>query len=184
MAEKRIDYEFVLEDVWSENTTITDSNPLGKVPTLVMEDEGAIFDSRVIVEYLDTLTPVGRLIPASGRERAEVKCWEALADGLVDAALLVRLEHNLRPESQRSANWIERQGGKVERSLEALANGLGEKSFCTGVHYCLADIALGCALGWLEFRFPENSWRSRHPNLARFADRLNERPSFRETAPS
>lgn len=91
MSEKRLDYEFVLEDVWSPDTAIGLSNPLGKVPCLVMEDGGAMFDSRVIVEYLDTMSPVGKLIPAAGRERASVKCWEALADGVLDAAVLVRL---------------------------------------------------------------------------------------------
>jgi glutathione S-transferase len=183
MAEKKIDYQLILEDVWSESTKISDSNPLGKVPTLIMEDTAAVFDSRVIVEYLDTLTPVGKLIPASGRERAEVKCWEALADGLLDAAILVRLEHGQREEASRSASWIARQNGKVDAALGAMAQGLGENTWCTGTHYTLADIAVGCALGWLEFRFPANAWRRDHPNLARLADRLGERASFRETVP-
>ena len=91
MAEKRLDYVFVPEDVWSAETAIAESNPLGKVPCLVMEGAEALFDSRVIVEYLDTLSPVGKLIPAMGRERAEIKTWEALADGLMDAAVLARL---------------------------------------------------------------------------------------------
>jgi glutathione S-transferase len=82
MAEKKLEYEFIEENVWSETTRIHLSNPLGKVPCLVMEAGEAIFDSRVIVEYLDTLSPVGKLIPATGRERAEAKTWEALADGL------------------------------------------------------------------------------------------------------
>jgi len=86
MAEKRIDYQFELENVWAEDTRIQESNPLGKVPCLIMEDGGAVFDSRAIVEYLDTATPVSRLIPANGRERAEVRTWEALADGVIDAA--------------------------------------------------------------------------------------------------
>lgn len=182
MAEKKLDYQFVLEDVWAPTTSIQDSNPLGKVPTLIMEDGGAVFDSRVIVEYLDALSPVGKLIPATGRERAEVKCWEALADGLLDAAILVRLE-NQREPAQRSANWIKRQNGKVEASLKALASGLGEHPWCTGNHYSLADIAVGCALGWIAFRFPDLPWRADYPNLARLADKLGERQSFRDTAP-
>ena len=92
MAEKKLDYEFITEDVWSADTTITQSNPLGKVPCLIMEAGEALFDSRVIVEYLDTLSPVGKLIPSTGRERAEVKTWEALADGVMDASILARLE--------------------------------------------------------------------------------------------
>ncbi len=92
MSEKKLDFQFVAEDVWSATSTISESNPLGKVPCLVMEGGEAVFDSRVIVEYLDTLSPVGKLIPAQGRERAEVKTWEALADGLMDAALAARME--------------------------------------------------------------------------------------------
>jgi glutathione S-transferase len=111
MAEKKLDYSLVLEDVWSDNTQILDSNPLGKVPCLVMEGGEALFDSRVIVEYLDTLSPVGKLIPANGREKAEVKTWEALADGLCDAAILARLEATWagRSQEQRSQAWIDRQ---------------------------------------------------------------------------
>jgi glutathione S-transferase len=183
MAEKKLDYELVLENVWAPETKILESNPLGKVPCLVMEDGGAMFDSRVIVEYLDTLTPVGKLIPPNGRERAEVKCWEALADGVLDAAVLVRLERTLRPESQQSADWIERQMVKVDAGLKAMSTGLKETPFCAGTHYTLADVAVGCALGWLSFRFPEIDWRDRHPNLAKLFDKLSERQSFKDTVP-
>ncbi|WP_050461743.1 glutathione S-transferase family protein [Herbaspirillum autotrophicum] len=183
MAEKKIDYELVLEDVWSEGTTIQQSNPLGKVPCLMMDDGGAMFDSRVIVEYLDILTPVGKLIPANGRERAEVKCWEALADGLLDAAVLVRLEKTQRPSKQQSPEWIKRQWSKVEASLKAMSVGLGEKPFCVGNHYTLADVAVGCALGWLNFRFPDLAWREDYPTLAKLFDKLSERPSFKDTFP-
>ncbi len=183
MAEKKLDYQFVLEDVWSDGTTIAESNPLGKVPCLVMEDGGAVFDSRVIVEYLDTLTPVGKLIPASGRERAEVKCWEALADGLADAAILMRLEDTQRAEGERSAKWTARQQKKVDGAIAAMAAGLGDGAWCNGTHYSLADIAVGCALGWVAFRFPDVAWRDEHVNLARLMDKLAERPSFKDTAP-
>lgn len=183
MAEKKLDYQFVLDDVWAPDTAIDESNPLGKVPCLVMEDGGAVFDSRVIVEYLDTLTPVGKLIPTSGRERAEVKCWEALADGMSDAAILMRIEDTQRSEDQRSTSWLERQQRKVEGSFKAMSTGLGDGPWCNGNHYSLADIAVGCALGWIEFRRPELTWRDDYPNLARLVDKLAERPSFRETAP-
>ncbi len=183
MAEKKLDYQFVLEDVWSDDTRIGDSNPLGKVPCLVMEDGGAVFDSRVIVEYLDTLTPVGKLIPVSGRERAEVKCWEALADGLADAALLMRLEETQRAAGERSTKWVARQQKKVDQALHAMSTGLGEGPWCNGSNYSLADIAVGCALQYLGFRFAHIAWRDEYPNLARLSDKLTERPSFRETAP-
>lgn len=183
MAEKKLDYELVLEDVWSPATAIQQSNPLGKVPCLVMEDGGAMFDSRVIVEYLDTLTPVGKLIPPNSRERAEAKCWEALADGVLDAAVLMRLERTQRPEAQQSPEWITRQMGKVNAGLVAMSAGLKEKPFCTGHQYTLADVAVGCALGWLSFRFPEIDWRNDYPNLAKLFDKLSERQSFKDTVP-
>jgi glutathione S-transferase len=110
MSEKKLDYQLQLENVWAPDTQIQESNPLGKVPCLITEDGGSLFDSRVIVEYLDTLSPVGRLIPQGGRERAAVKCWEALADGTVDACISIFLE-NKRPETQRSAEWLDRQYG-------------------------------------------------------------------------
>lgn len=184
MAEKKLDYQFELDDVWAPDTRIQDSNPLGKVPCLVMEDAGAVFDSRVIAEYLDTMSPVCRLLPQSGRERAEVKCWEALADGLLDAAVLIRAELTQRDPSLRSDAWIARQHGKIRAALEAMANGLAEKPFCVGNTYTLADVATGCALGYLDFRYPELDWRGRHLNLARLLDKLSQRPSFMDTRPA
>jgi glutathione S-transferase len=184
MAEKKLDYDLVLEDVWAPDTKIRQSNPLGKVPCLIMEDDGAMFDSRVIVEYLDTLTPVGKLIPPNGRERAEVKCWEALADGVLDAAILIRLEKTRRPEAQQNADWLQRQHDKVNAGLKAMSIGLKDTPYCVGNYYTLADVAVGCALGWLSFRFPEIDWRGDYPNLAKLFDKLSERQSFKDTAPA
>ncbi len=185
MAEKKLDYQFVQEDVWSPDTTIMASNPLGKVPCLVMEGGEAVFDSRVIVEYLDTLSPVGKLIPPSGRERAEVKTWEALADGVLDAAVLARLEATWagRTDQQRSKAWIDRQIAKIEASLKSMSQGLGDKPFCSGNHLTLSDLAVGCALGYLDFRFPVINWRDPYPNLARLAEKLNQRQSFIDSRP-
>ncbi|QNA87556.1 glutathione S-transferase [Massilia sp. Dwa41.01b] len=184
MAEKKLDYSFELDNVWSAETQVHLSNPLGKVPCLVMEDGSTIYDSRVIAEYLDTLTPVCKLLPATnGRDRADVKVWEALADGVLDAAVLVRLEKTLRPQEQQSSQWIARQLGKVHAGLQVMSDKLGEQPFCMGKAYTLADVAVGCALGWLSFRFPEIGWRADYPNLARLADKLNERASFKDTVP-
>jgi glutathione S-transferase len=183
LAEKKLDYSFELENVWSAETVIHQSNPLGKVPCLIMEDGSSMYDSRVIAEYLDTLTPVCKLLPPNGRDRADVKVWEALSDGVLDAAVLVRLEKTLRPAGQQSAAWIERQLGKVHAGLAVMSANLGESPFCKGNHYTLADVAVGCTLGWLLFRFPEIDWRSDYANLARLFDKLSERASFKETAP-
>ena len=186
MAEKKLDYTFVTEDVWAADSTISESNPLGKVPCLVMEGADALFDSRVIVEYLDTLSPVGKLSPAVGRERAEIKTWEALADGVMDAAILARLEATWtgRTKAQRSHVWIERQMGKISAAVKSMSAGLGDKPFCTGIHLTLADVAVGCALGYLDFRFPQIDWRTDNPNLQRLCEKLAQRPSFADTLPA
>ena len=185
MAEKKLDYQHVQEDVWAPGTTIGESNPLGKVPCLVMEGGEAVFDSRVIVEYLDTLSPVGKLIPSQGRERAEVKTWEALADGLMDAAILARLEAtwNGRSDVQRSQPWIDRQMGKIHGTLKSMSTGLADKSFCSGIHFSLSDVAVGCALGYLDLRFSQIAWRESYSNLAKLQEKLVQRVSFVETHP-
>ena len=184
MAEKKLDYQLDLEDVWGSDKMLK-SNPLGKVPCLVLPGGEAIFDSRVIVEYLDTRSPVSRLIPESSRERIEVRTWEALADGILDAAILARLEQTWpgRSAEQRSPAWTERQLHKVNASVSAISTGLADKPWCAGIHLSLADIAVGCALGYLAFRFPQIDWREQHPNLARLADKLNARQSFIDTLP-
>jgi glutathione S-transferase len=160
-----------------------ESNPLGKVPCLVMDDGGAMFDSRVIVEYADTLSPVNKLIPSSGKEKAAVKTWEALADGILDASVLARLEATWRPDEQKSQAWIDRQLLKVDVSLKAMSNGLGESEWCFGNQISLADISVGCALDYLIFRFPNNQWQKSYPNLNRLYKKLMSRPSFANTAP-
>ncbi|MGE8444711.1 MAG: glutathione S-transferase family protein [Comamonas sp.] len=187
LAEKKLDYRLETVDVWGDRATIALVNPLGKVPCLVLDDGSALVDSRVIVEYLDTLSPVGRLIPSLGRERAEVRSWEAMADGVLDAAVLARMEYAFagRTELQRSPAWVDRQLGKVWAGLDAMNLGLGEKTYFAGngIHISLADIAVGCCLAWLRFRFPELDWAGRYPQLAHLLDRLEARPSFAATQP-
>ena len=185
MSEKKLDYQFIEENVWAADTKMAQYNPLGKVPCLLMDGGEAVFDSRVIVEYLDTLSPVGKLIPSSGRERAEVKTWEALADGVLDAAVLARLEDTWtgRSAAERSQAWVDRQMDKIDLSLKAMSLGLGDKAYCSGIHLSLSDVATGCALGYLDFRFPHIDWRSAHPNLAKLADKLAKRASFVDSLP-
>jgi len=183
MAEKRIECQLELEDVWSPATTIANYNPLGKVPCLVMEDGGAVFDSRVIVEYLDTISPVSRLLPSEGRQRVEVRTWEALSDGVLDASVGVRLEQTQRDSAHQSQKWMDRQMAKVHAGVAAMSRGLGEKAWCNGHTYSLADIAVGCALGYLDFRFRQIDWRSPYPMLAKHYDKLCARQSFIDTVP-
>ncbi len=182
LAEKKIDYDFVVDVPWNADTAVPRYNPLGKVPVLVFDDDSTLYDSRVIVEYLDTMTPNKRLIPATGRERIEVKRWEALGDGILEAAATAFLEAR-RPPGERSPAWIERQRAKIAAALVVAAADLGENGWCGGNAFSLADIALGCALGYLAFRFPDIDWRGAHPNLARIYDKLMERPSFAATVP-
>ncbi|CEJ96209.1 Glutathione S-transferase family protein [Caballeronia glathei] len=181
MAEKKIDCELVLENVWASDSKIHNFNPLGKVPCLVLDDGEAVFDSRVICEYVDTLTPVGKLLPQERRERTEVRCWEALADGMLDAAVLIRLEGVLRDEPHRNPAWVARQQHKIEDGLKAMAKGLGSKPWCSANHFTLADIACGCTLGYLDFRMPDLNWREAHPNLDKHFQRLSQRQSFIDT---
>ncbi|TAM83138.1 MAG: glutathione S-transferase [Candidimonas sp.] len=178
MAEKKLDYEFVIEDVWGANSTVSQYNPLGKIPCLIMDDNGSLFDSRVIVEYLDTLSPVGRLIPPQGRERATAKCWEAVADGVLEAAAAIHIERNRRPPELLSEDWIARQRGKITTALAYMDKGLDDHPFCMGVNFSLADVAVGCALGYLDLRLPNLDWRSQHNNLQRLDEKLTARPSF------
>jgi len=183
LAEKKIDCDFESVDVNPPENAVNAHNPLGKVPTLVLDDGTALFDSRVIVEFLDNVSPIARLIPDDNRERVAVRRWEALADGSLDAGLLIRYE-SLRPKKEQGAAWTSKQAGKLKRGLATIAAELGDRSFCHGDRYTLADIAVGCCLGWVEFRKPAGiEWRGEYANLARLYDRLMERPAFADTAP-
>lgn len=182
LAEKKIEYDFVVESPWTPGNKVADYNPLGKIPVLVLDDDTALFDSRVIVEYIDNVTPNNKLFPAPNRERIEVKRWEALADGLCDAAVAALLEGK-RPANEQSADWIERQLAKVKRALAFMSEELDDKSFCMGTHISMADLALGTALGYLSFRFPEIAWQADHPNLSKLYDKLMQRPAFADTLP-
>ena len=182
LAEKKIDYEFELDSPWLPETRIANVNPLGKIPALVLDDETVLFDSRVIVEYIDNVAPNNKLMPAPNRERTEVKRWEAIADGICDAAALVFLERK-RPAKQQDPAWISRQEEKIGRSLEYMAEQLGDNTWCMGNHFSLADIATGCALGYLAFRFPEIIWQESHANLARLYAKLMLRPTLADTVP-
>lgn len=183
LAEKKIDCDFEQVDVNPPDNPVNAHNALGKVPTLVLDDGTALFDSRVIVEFLDNVSPLGRLIPEENRERVAVRRWEALADGCLDAGLLIRYE-SVRPKKEQSAAWSAKQAGKLTRGLAMIAAELDDKAWCSGDRYTLADIAVVCCLGWVEFRKPGGiEWRGAYPNLVRFHDRLMERPAFAETAP-
>jgi glutathione S-transferase len=183
LAEKKIECDFEVVDVNPPENPVNAHNPLGKVPALIMDDGTALFDSRVIVEFLDAVSPLARLIPEENRERVGVRRWEALADGCLDAGLLIRYE-SLRPKKEQSTTWTGKQTGKLQRGLAMIAADIGDRQWCHSDRYTLADIAVGCCLGWVEFRKPAGiDWRSQYPNLDRYYDKLMERPAFADTAP-
>jgi glutathione S-transferase len=182
LAEKRIDCDFIIDRPSDAGTHVPEFNPLGKIPVLVLDDDTTLFDSRVIVEYLDNANPVGRLIPDDMRRRIQVRRWEALADGCTDAGVAIVMEKR-RPAENQSAEWIARQHGKVDRALKAMSEELGSKTWCSGEHYNLSDIAVGCTLGFLDLRLPDIYWRKPYPNLAKLFEKLLQRASFKDTVP-
>jgi len=182
LAEKRVDYEFVIDPPSDPATRVPEFNPLGKIPVLVIDDGSTIFDSPVIVEYLDSISPVGRLIPEPIRQRIQVRRWEAVADGMMDAAVLL-VQEGRRPKELQSESVIARQRGKIDRALAWAGADLADKTWCAAETYSLADIALGCALGFLDFRFKDIEWRSKYPNLRQHADKLYKLPPFEATMP-
>ena len=182
LAEKKIEYEFIIENPGDPATRVPEYNPLGKIPVLILDDNTTLFDSRVIVEYLDHASPVGRLIPDDTRARIQTRRWEALADGCTDAANAVVVEKR-RAADKQSAEWIVRQQGKIDRALKVMSEELGNRTWCSGDHYSLADIAVGCALGYLDMRLPDTQWRRDYKNLEKLAEKLNKRPSFVDSAP-
>ena len=182
LAEKRIDYDFIVDVPYEATTRVASFNPLGKVPVLVLDDATTIFDSRVIVEYLDSASPVTKLLPDDTRPRIQTRRWEALADGCLDAVVAILMEKR-RPQELQYDAWYARQGEKIERALHAMSEDLGNRSFCCGDFFNLADIAVGCCLGFLDLRLPDIDWRTPYPNLARLAEKLAHRPSFKDTVP-
>ena len=183
LAEKKIDCEMELVDVNPVENPVNAHNPLGKIPALVLDDGTALYDSRVIAEFLDGKSPIGRLIPEDLRDRVAVRRWEALADGVLDAGLLLRYE-SLRPQNEQSAAWAGKQAARMRRGLAQMQADLGDKPWCQGDRYSLADIALGCCLGWIGFRKPAGiDWRAEYKGLAKHYDKLLERPAFADTVP-
>ena len=182
LAEKKIECDFQVVVAADPEGPVRRYNPLARVPVLVLDDESALFDSPVIAEYLDNAAPNSKLTPQPNRERIAVRELEALADGITDAAVAVRLE-SIRPAKIRSKDWIERNLSVIPAGVDMLEKSLGDNAFFMGTHFGLADIAVGCCLGYLDFRFPDLNWREGRPGLTRLYEKLMQRASFAETAP-
>lgn len=181
--EKHIELELQEVVLADADNIVKNHNPLGKVPVLILDDGDSVYDSRVIVEYLDFHTPVARLIPQDHNARVSVRRWEALADGISDAAIAAMLESRRSSEQQSQAN-IDKQLGKVMLGLEVLNLDITKKKWCVNETFSLADIALGCTLGYLDERHKKLNWQDKFPNLAKHYSLLVKRPSFKQTMPA
>ncbi|MDH3513887.1 MAG: glutathione S-transferase N-terminal domain-containing protein [Gammaproteobacteria bacterium] len=180
LQEKKIPCEFTVADAWAADSPVPALNPLGKVPVLVLDNQDVLFDSPVIVEYLDALTPPAWL-PAAGQARWETLRWQALADGLLDAAVIRFLESR-RPAAQQSADIVRRQEEKIARAIDFVAQHLPRGSWLMADRFTLADLFLGVALEYTDFRYPHD-WRGRQPRLGEWLAGISARPSFTDTRP-
>ena len=181
LEEKRIAYDYVHAPAAVREALVVPLNPLGKVPVLLADDGRAVYDSPVIVEYLDGLAAEPRLIPQAFDDRIEVRRWEALGDGIADATVLISHDYR-KPQARREdAEWHAKQRQKIERGLAVMSKDLGGREFCFGKCFTLADIAAGYALGYLDQVLPEFEWRKPYPTLSQLATRLAARESFRNT---
>ncbi|MGL6070389.1 glutathione S-transferase N-terminal domain-containing protein [Craterilacuibacter sp.] len=183
LAEKKIECPIQIEHPWQADSAISDYNPLGQVPALELDDGSVLFDSRVIAEYLDSISPVSRLYPQERRVLIDTRRWEALADGICNAAVAIVIEKR-RPADKQSEEWITHQHAKIVRGLAAMNCDLGERLWCNGEAYSIADIAVGCALDYLGLRFSELDWKTSHPKLTALHEKLSTRPSFSDTLPA
>jgi glutathione S-transferase len=185
LTEKQLAYELVIDIPWNSDSQVAQFNPLGKVPVLVIDEEQhtSLFDSRVIVEYLERLVPSPVLIPKAAEAYIKTKRQEALADGIADAAAAIFIEQK-RPQALQSAEWIARQQQKIDLGLRAMSELLADNLFFVGDEFSLADISTVCCLGYLEFRFAEITWREQYPNLAHFMTRMSQRDSVKQTIPT
>jgi glutathione S-transferase len=177
--DKKIELVTVATSPVAMNADLAKVNPLGKLPALVTDDGDLLFDSAVIVEYLDALAGGGKVIPAKGADRWRVKRTEALADGMADAAVLMRYETAMRPAEKQWANWLAGQKQKVAQGLEALEG----QSWSFDEKVDAGKIAVGCALGYLDLRFPELAWRKKCETLGRWYDAFAKRPAMEATKP-
>ena len=180
LAEKKLPYEWILDDVWGQNPHVAAHNPLAQVPCLLIDKNDAVIDSRVIAEYLELLVPMH--LPSEPMQRIEALKWAALTDGLMDAAAKHRVEQ-LRPEALQWPDWLARQKGKLRAGLSVIETRLSTHPWLANDTYSVADIGLMCALNFIDFRQPDEAWRTDCPHIAQWEARLANQPAFAQTLP-
>ena len=175
----RIEEVGIMVNPVKPNADLARENPLVKIPALSTPDEGTLYDSAVICEYLDSLHGGVPLIPRAGPERWRALRLQALGDGILDAAVLMRYERAVRPQGLQWPDWVAGQLGKVRSGLDTL------ERECAGwkEQFAIGQIAAACVLGYLDFRFPHENWRASHPALEKWYARVSQRPSVKATVP-
>ena len=177
LLEKNIAHDYLLDPPREPGSQVARVNPLGRIPALLLDDETCVFDSTVIADYADMLNDNPILIPRTDvLARMRVKRWEALADGIMDSAVVVRTE-SLRPAEKQEAGNITLHNKAITRALVYAAEQLGKREWCEGASITLADLALASALIYLDLRQAERDWRGSHPNLAAWFATINARDS-------
>jgi len=182
LAETGTACDFQAVDAWQPDAALQGIAPLGKVPVLVRDDGPALFESNLVLEYLDSLRPeAGRLLPPAGEARWTVMRWQALAQGLIDS-VVVRVLESRRDAAQRSATILTREEKRMGRALDALEAGIAGREWIATERLSLADVVLGVALQYIDFRDPHD-WRGARPALAVWCARVTARPSYQQTLP-
>ncbi|MFY9259510.1 MAG: glutathione S-transferase N-terminal domain-containing protein [Gallionella sp.] len=180
LLEKNISHDYIVDAPRDPGSLAARVNPLARVPALILEDDFCVFDSPVITDYVDTLNDTPILIPHDPRARLRVKRWEALADGIMDAAVIVQVEH-LRVTEHQKPGVFKVHNRTISHALDYAAQSLGENTWFEGEAISLADLALVSALLYLDLRQSERDWRTAHPNLAAWFERIHARPSVQAT---
>ncbi|MGQ2907616.1 MAG: glutathione S-transferase N-terminal domain-containing protein [Aliihoeflea sp.] len=182
LIEKGLHFDLVTEVPWDASTSTPRYNPLEKLPVLILDDGTSIYESSLILQYLELTHPRPRLLPTNVTDIIAARRVEVLCDGICDAIVLIFWELK-RPEACRSHPWLARQRRKVDGGLNEVGRLVGARDWAVGNAFGLADISAGAMLRFLDIRFPELGWREKHPHLVGYSDRMETRPSFRQTTP-
>ena len=182
LHEKEIVFEEIIDVPWNTNTLTKGINPLGKIPILLNGNHEPLFDSKVIIQYLDNYKPQPLLYPKNPKDNISARLVETVADGVCDAIVLIFLE-NSRKETLKSKDWIQRQEKKIFEGVKYLSNYLEGENYFVGNHFNIADICGFSCLEYIDLRFPKFKWRNEYQNLEKYWIYHKNRQSFQETKP-